>query len=94
MHHRARNTNFNVKPTGAAEKLGSQENAHDHNRYCGLRKCCQAHRVYRENEVKVPRLECNVTEHGITDREQFVIANFNGRQIAPSHDFAIEKRVE
>ena len=33
-----------------------------------------------------------VTEHGITDREQFVIANFNGRQIAPSHDFAIEKR--
>ena len=26
------------------------------------------------------------TDHGITDREQFVIANFNGRQIAPSHD--------
>ena len=36
----------------------------------------------------------HVSEHEITDREQFVIANSNGRQIAPSHDSAIEKRDE
>ena len=36
----------------------------------------------------------HVSEHEITHREQFVITNFNGRQIAPSHDSAIEKRDE
>ena len=36
----------------------------------------------------------HVSEHEITDREQFVIANSNGRRIAPSHDSAIEKRDE